>query len=63
MKYTSILLLSLGLASGSVFAGGNTDAGIGGALGGVLGPLSATQSAAAPVQPLAQVWVVQQAAR
>ena len=37
MKYSSILLLSLGLLSGVASAGGNTEAGIGGALGGVLG--------------------------
>ena len=37
MKYSSILLLSLSLLSGAASAGGTTEAGIGGALGGVLG--------------------------
>ena len=35
MKYSSLLLLSLGLASAGAFAG-NTSAGVGGALGGAL---------------------------
>jgi len=37
MKFSSILLLSLGLVSGFASAGGTTEAGVGGALGGVLG--------------------------
>ena len=37
MKFSSILLLSLGLVSGIASAGGTTEAGVGGALGGVLG--------------------------
>ncbi len=37
MKFSSILLLSLGLVSGFESAGGTTEAGVGGALGGVLG--------------------------
>jgi uncharacterized membrane protein len=37
MKFSSILLLSLGLVSGFAMAGGTTEAGVGGALGGVLG--------------------------
>ena len=37
MKFSSILLLSLGLVSGAAMAGGTTEAGVGGALGNYMG--------------------------
>ena len=43
MKFSSILLLSLGLVSGAAMAGGTTEAGVGGALGGVLGSVVGQQ--------------------
>lgn len=43
MKFSSILLLSLGLVSGIAAAGGTTEAGVGGALGGVLGSVVGQQ--------------------
>jgi hypothetical protein len=43
MKYSSILLLSLTLASGLASAGGTLESGVGGALGGVLGSVVGQQ--------------------
>ena len=43
MKFSSILLLSLGLVTGAAMAGGTTEAGVGGALGGVLGSVVGQQ--------------------
>jgi hypothetical protein len=43
MKYSSILLLSLSLATGFACAGDNVTAGVGGALGGVLGSVVGQQ--------------------
>jgi hypothetical protein len=43
MKYSSILLLSLSLATGFASAGDNLNAGVGGALGGVLGSVVGQQ--------------------
>lgn len=43
MKFSTLVLLSLGLVSGAAMAGGTTEAGVGGALGGVLGSVVGQQ--------------------